>query len=155
MKIYTFKTLKISKRTNDGWKPCIVVINSGDYRSRNFPPFTYGRQGNSPACSPLCAYVSFNEYSNYGQKKNCGRVLVPKSSRRSFWSRCLLDAEISSPVIRVAISATTFNRMNVANQDYQNSRFVTSSAMWRYVCGTRIHVHVHAYGQFRENRTWG
>ena len=69
------------------------------------------------ARSPLCACVSFHEYSNYGQKKNCGRVLVPKSSRRSFWSRCLFDAEISSPVIRVAISATTFNKMNVANQD--------------------------------------
>ena len=33
-------------------------------------------------------------------------------------SKCLFDTEISSPVIRVAIPATTFNKMNVANQDY-------------------------------------
>ena len=43
-------------------------------------------------------------------KINCGRVLLPKSSRLSFWSRCLFDTEISSPVIRVAISATMFNK---------------------------------------------
>ena len=43
-----------------------------------------GEQSRSLPAHRCVRAFHFMNIQNYGQKKNCGRVLLPKSSRRSF-----------------------------------------------------------------------
>ena len=84
-----------------------IIVQETFHHSHN-----YGRQWNSlgPSLFTIVRVRFISWIFKLWSKIVGGSYILPKSSRRSFWSTCLFDTEISSPVIRVAISATTLTK---------------------------------------------